>query len=61
LIGFGAGMLIGTLVNVELIERCAADGVCNWKSVFMIIAHASAVLLALMAVLFRDDAKKQDS
>lgn len=61
LICFGVGMLIGTFFNVELIERYTTDGVCNWKPVFMITALASAVLLVLMAVLFRDDVKKQES
>ncbi len=61
LICFGVGMLIGTFFNVELIERYTSDGVCNWKPVFMITALVSTVLLVLMALLFRDDVKKQES
>ena len=58
---FGVGMLIGTFVNVELIERYTTDGVCNWNPVFRIIALVSVVLLVALAVLFRDDVKKRNS
>ena len=52
---YGVGMLIGTFVNVELIERYTTDGECNWNPVFVIIAIVSAVLLVAMCALFRDD------
>jgi nucleoside transporter len=55
---YGVGMLIGTFVNVELIEHYTSDGVCNWNPVFVIIAIISAVLLAAMYALFRDDVKQ---
>jgi nucleoside transporter len=55
---YGVGMLIGTFVNVELIEHYTSDGECNWNPVFVIIAIISAVLLAAMCVLFRDDVKQ---
>lgn len=58
LVCYGIGMLIGTFVNVELIERYTSDGVCNWNPVFVIIAIVSAVLLAAMCALFRDDVKQ---
>jgi nucleoside transporter len=58
LICFGVGMLIGTLFNAKLIERYTTDGVCNWIPVFVIMALISAVLLAAMCVLFRDDVEK---
>jgi nucleoside transporter len=58
LISYGVGMLIGTFINVELIERYTTDGVCNWIPVFMIIALASAVLFAALAAFFRDDVAK---
>ncbi len=55
---YGVGMLIGTFVNVELIERYTSDGVCNWNPVFVIIAIVSAVLLVALCALFRDDVKQ---
>jgi len=58
LICFGVGMLIGTFVNVRLIERYTADGVCNWNPVFMIIAVASAIMLVALCVFFRDDVRQ---
>ena len=58
LICFGVGMLIGTFLNVELIERYTTDGVCNWNPVFVINALISAVLVAALCVLFRDDVKQ---
>ncbi len=58
LICYGVGMLIGTFVNVELIERYTTDGVCNWIPVFIIISIASAVLLVALAAFFRDDVAK---
>jgi nucleoside transporter len=58
LICFGVGMLIGTLFNAKLIERYTTDGVCNWIPVFVIMALISAVLLAVMYALFRDDVKQ---
>ncbi|MHC4120904.1 MAG: MFS transporter [Planctomycetota bacterium] len=58
LICFGVGMLIGTLFNAELIERYTTDGVCNWNPVFVIMALASAILLAALYALFRDDVKQ---
>jgi predicted MFS family arabinose efflux permease len=61
LICFGVGMLIGTFFNVELIERYTTDGVCNWNPVFKIVALVSVVLLAALAVLFRDDVTKKNS
>ncbi|UCF14046.1 MAG: hypothetical protein JSW59_11595, partial [Phycisphaerales bacterium] len=57
LICFGVGMLIATFFNVELIERFTTDGVCNWIPVFVINALISAILLAALCVLFRDDVK----
>ena len=58
LISYGVGMLIGTFVNVELIDRYTTDGECNWIPVFTIISLVSAVLLVVMAAFFRDDVKK---
>jgi nucleoside transporter len=55
---YGIGMLIGTFVNVKLIEHYTSDDVCNWNPVFIIIAIMSAVLLAAMCVLFRNDVKQ---
>jgi len=55
LICFGVGMLLGTFFNVEIIERYTTDGVCNWKPVFMVAAVMSVVLLAVLAVLFKND------
>ncbi len=57
---YGVGMLIGTFINVELIERYTSDGVCNWNPVFVIIAIVSAALLVALCALFRDDVKKAD-
>jgi MFS family permease len=58
LISYGVGMLIGTFINVELIERYTTDGVCNWIPVFMIIAIVSAALFVALAAFFRDDVTK---
>ena len=58
LICFGVGMLVGTFVNVELIERYTTDGICNWKPVFVINALVSAVLVVALCALFRDDTKQ---
>ena len=55
---YGVGMLIGTFINVELIERYTTDGVCNWNPVFVIIAIVSAALLVALCALFRDDVKQ---
>ncbi|MHC4535314.1 MAG: MFS transporter, partial [Planctomycetota bacterium] len=58
LVCYGVGMLIGTFINVELIERYTTDGVCNWNPVFVIIAIVSAALLVALCTLFRDDVKE---
>jgi len=58
LISYGVGMLIGTFINVELIERYTTDGVCNWIPVFMIISLVSSVLFVTLAIFFRDDVAK---
>jgi len=58
LICFGVGMLIGTFLNVELIERYTTDGVCNWNPVFVINALISVVLVAALCAFFRDDVKQ---
>jgi nucleoside transporter len=58
LICYGVGMLIGTFLNVELIERLTTDGVCNWTPVFVINALISVVLLVGLCALFRDDVKQ---
>ena len=58
LICYGVGMLIGTFVNVELIDRYTTDGVCNWIPVFMIIAIVSTALFVTLAAFFRDDVTK---
>jgi nucleoside transporter len=55
---YGVGMLIGTFINVELIERYTTDGVCNWNPVFVIIAIVSAALLIALCVFFRNDIKQ---
>lgn len=58
LICFGVGMLIGTFLNVELIDRYTIGDACNWNPVFIINALISVVLLAALCVLFRDDVKQ---
>jgi nucleoside transporter len=55
---YGVGMLIGTFINVELIERYTTDGVCYWNPVFVIIAIVSAVLLVALIAFFRNDIKQ---
>jgi nucleoside transporter len=55
---YGVGMLIGTFINVELIERYTTDGVYNWNPVFAIIAIVSAALLLALCAFFRDDVKQ---
>ena len=58
LLCYGIGLFVGTFINVKLIERYTTDGVCNWNPVFVIIAIFSVVLLAALAVLFREDVKQ---
>jgi nucleoside transporter len=58
LLCYGIGLFVGTFINVKLIERYTTDGVCNWNPVFVIIAIFSAVLLAALAALFREDIKQ---
>ena len=58
LICFGVGMLLGTFVNVKLIEHYTTDGVCNWSPVFVIMALVSAALVVALCALFRDDVKQ---
>jgi nucleoside transporter len=58
LLCYGIGLFVGTFINVKLIERYTTNGVCNWNPVFVIIAISSVVLLAALAVLFREDVKK---
>jgi nucleoside transporter len=58
LMSYGVGMLIGTFVNVELIERYTTDDECNWIPVFIIISLVSTVLLVMMSAFFRDDVKQ---
>ena len=55
---YGVGMLIGTFINVELIERYTSDGVCNWNPVFVIIAIVSVALLVALIAFFRNDIKQ---
>ncbi len=55
---YGVGMLIGTFINVELIERYTTDGVCNWNPVFVINAIVSAALLVALCLFFRNDIKQ---
>jgi len=55
---YGVGMLIGTFINVELIERYTTEGECNWNPVFVIIAIVSAALLVALCTLFRNDIKQ---
>ncbi len=61
LICFGVGMLIGTFVNVELIEHYTTGDVCNWNPVFMIAALISTVLLVVFIAVFKDDVKETAS
>jgi nucleoside transporter len=58
LICFGVGMLIGTFVNVKLIESYTTGGVSNWNPVFAIMAFASTALVVALLVLFRDDVEQ---
>jgi len=58
LICFGVGMLIGTFMNVELIERYTTNEVCNWNPVFIINALVSVIMVAALSALFRDDIKQ---
>lgn len=58
LICFGVGMLIGTFLNVELIDRYTTEGVCRWNPVFSISAVLSVILFLALCALFRDDVKQ---
>jgi hypothetical protein len=63
LLCFGVGMLIGTFVNVRLIEVYTvpetvaglAQSTTHWNTVWLIITAISAVLLVAFGALFRDD------
>jgi nucleoside transporter len=58
LVCYGIGMLIGTFINVEIIERYTSDGECNWNPVFVINAIISIALLLALCAFFRNDISK---
>ncbi len=63
LLCFGVGMLIGTFINVRLIEMYTVTGpvsgivqtTTNWNTIWLIITAMSAVLLVAFGAMFRDD------
>jgi nucleoside transporter len=63
LICFGVGMLIGTFVNVRLIDVYTAEKlmegiaqkVTDWNTIWVVITAMCVVLLAMFRCLFRDD------
>lgn len=59
LICFGLGMLLGTFVNVRLVQKYTADEITNWGPVFMVSMVMSAVLVGALFLLFRDDVSKK--
>jgi len=59
LICFGIGMLLGTFINVRLVQHYTADGATNWTPIFMIATLMSAVLVGAFCVVFRDDVTKK--
>jgi len=67
LICFGAGMLIGTFIDVKLIDMYTTEqmvaGVMQktygWNMIWMITTAISAVLLAAFCFVFRDDVTKR--
>jgi MFS family permease len=59
LICFGIGMLLGTLINVKLVQHYTADGVTNWTPIFVIATAMSAALVGAFCLVFRDDVSRQ--
>ncbi|MDR1624098.1 MAG: MFS transporter [Tannerellaceae bacterium] len=53
---WGVGYLIGTLLNGYLIDVFRLGDTCNWKMLFAISTLSTCVLLALLALLFKDRA-----
>jgi nucleoside transporter len=59
LICFGIGMLLGTFINVRLVQHYTADGATNWTPIFMIATLISAALVGAFCLVFRDDVTKK--
>ena len=59
LVCYGIGMLLGTFVNVRLVQHYTADDVTNWKPIFMIATVMSAILVGAFCLFFRDDISKK--
>ncbi len=60
LICFGVGMLLGTFINVRLVQHYSSkDGITNWTPIFMIATLMSAGLVAAFCLVFRDDVTKR--
>jgi nucleoside transporter len=59
LICFGVGMLLGTFINVRLVQHYTVGDATNWTPIFMIATLMSVVLLGAFALVFRDDVTKQ--
>lgn len=55
LVCYGIGMFLGTFINVRLVQHYTIDEATNWTPIFMITTIMSAVLLAALCGLFRDD------
>ena len=59
LICFGIGMLLGTFINVRLVQNYTVDGATNWTPIFMIATLMSAGLVGAFCLVFRDDVTKR--
>jgi nucleoside transporter len=59
LICFGVGMLLGTFINVRLVQYYTADGATNWTPIFVIATVTSAILVGAFCLVFRDDVARK--
>ena len=54
---YGVGMWIGTLLSGYVKDYYTANGVVNWKSIWMVPAGIAAVVLVLFILLFKEKNK----
>ena len=52
---YGIGMWIGTLLSGYVKDHYTMDGIVNWKSVWMVPAGISVVVLILFVLFFKDN------
>lgn len=56
---YGIGMLIGSLVSGPIVDAYLIDGGHDWKSIWLVPAAISMVVVLLFLLLFRDNQAKE--